>query len=223
MTDSITSETHAVPADTRQRLLEAAGQVFAQHGFHQATVRQITDHAGVNLAAVNYHFRDKAELYAATIRECFCATASGGLTLIDRELPPSEQLRAWIDRFVRAKMGQAGPTWHHQLMAREMQDPTPPLGPLVEENICPDARELSAIVRAVHGRPLTEDQVYLLGFSIAGQVLFYLSWAQLLVRIHPPFGVSPPRIEDLIAHIYNFSYAALVHYQNPGPPRKRKK
>lgn len=39
--------------------MESAGLVFAEHGFHPATVRQITDRAGVYLAAVIYHFRDQ--------------------------------------------------------------------------------------------------------------------------------------------------------------------
>ena len=47
---------------TSDRLLEAAGEVFAEQGFHRATVRQITERARVNVAAINYHYRDKAEL-----------------------------------------------------------------------------------------------------------------------------------------------------------------
>ena len=50
-------------AQTRQALIEAGGAVFAEVGFHNATVREICRRAGANGAAVNYHFEDKAALY----------------------------------------------------------------------------------------------------------------------------------------------------------------
>ena len=54
---------------TRQRLLEAAGQVFAEQGFRAATVRDICQRAGANIAAVNYHFGDKEALYREVITD----------------------------------------------------------------------------------------------------------------------------------------------------------
>jgi len=52
---------------TRDKILSAAGEVFAEQGFEGATIRAITERAGVNVAAVNYHFRDKAELYTRVV------------------------------------------------------------------------------------------------------------------------------------------------------------
>ena len=53
---------------TEQRLLEAAGEVFAESGYRGATVRQICEKAKANLAAVNYYVRDKDGLYLAVMR-----------------------------------------------------------------------------------------------------------------------------------------------------------
>ena len=49
--------------ETRQKLIESAGQIFAEVGYNAATVRQITDRAGANIASINYHFGDKLQLY----------------------------------------------------------------------------------------------------------------------------------------------------------------
>ena len=54
---------------TKARLLEAAGEEFAEKGFELARVRAICERAGANLAAVNYHFGDKEQLYVEVLRE----------------------------------------------------------------------------------------------------------------------------------------------------------
>lgn len=51
--------------DTKQRILDAAERLFAEGGFHHTSLRAITTKAGVNLAAVNYHFGGKEALVEA--------------------------------------------------------------------------------------------------------------------------------------------------------------
>jgi AcrR family transcriptional regulator len=70
-------QTHVVPANrllepqsgllTRVKILREATALFAERGFQAATIRDIAHKAGVNLAAVNYHFRSKDELLAAVM------------------------------------------------------------------------------------------------------------------------------------------------------------
>ncbi len=54
--------------DTKARILDAAEATFAQEGFDRASLRVITARAGVNLAAVHYHFGSKEALLEATVR-----------------------------------------------------------------------------------------------------------------------------------------------------------
>jgi AcrR family transcriptional regulator len=57
----------ATSADTKTRILDAAEQLFMEHGFEATSLRQLTTAAGVNLAAVNYHFGSKEELFQAVL------------------------------------------------------------------------------------------------------------------------------------------------------------
>ena len=52
---------------TQKKILDAAEALFAQEGFHSTSLRMLTKKAGVNLAAVNYHFGSKEELIRAVI------------------------------------------------------------------------------------------------------------------------------------------------------------
>jgi AcrR family transcriptional regulator len=54
-------------ADTKTRILDAAEILFMEHGFEATSLRQLTSAAGVNLAAVNYHFGSKEELFQAVL------------------------------------------------------------------------------------------------------------------------------------------------------------
>jgi AcrR family transcriptional regulator len=53
--------------DTKSRILDAAEHLFMEHGFEATSLRQLTSAASVNLAAVNYHFGSKEELFQAVL------------------------------------------------------------------------------------------------------------------------------------------------------------
>jgi AcrR family transcriptional regulator len=62
-----TRETGGEAKDTKDRILDAAEALFLDHGFEATSLRQITATASVNLAAVNYHFGSKEELFQAVL------------------------------------------------------------------------------------------------------------------------------------------------------------
>src|SRR5438309_10636986 len=86
--------------DTRQRLLEAAGEVFAERGFRDATIQEICRRAAANIAAVHYHFADKKRLYRAVIQ--YAEGCAGASTPADvaPDRPAEKRLRGPIVSFL---------------------------------------------------------------------------------------------------------------------------
>src|SRR5258708_3207032 len=103
--------------DPRERLLTAAGELFAEKGLDGATVREIKDRAGVNIAAINYYFRDKENLYIEAVKHASCGSQlHGAVTAGDADAPPAQRLRDFIHAFVARMLDKARPAWHAQLM-----------------------------------------------------------------------------------------------------------
>lgn len=73
-------------APTHDRILDAAEALFAEQGLHVTTLRQITQSAGVNLAAVNYHFGSKQALLLAVFRRRLDALNSARIERLDQAL-----------------------------------------------------------------------------------------------------------------------------------------
>jgi AcrR family transcriptional regulator len=68
---------------TRDRLMQAAGRLFAEYGFHAVSVRSIVAEAGVNLGAINYHFGSKQALFEAIFAKGASRIAEMRLKLLD--------------------------------------------------------------------------------------------------------------------------------------------
>jgi AcrR family transcriptional regulator len=147
--------------ETRQRLLEAAGEVFAERGFRNTTIREICRRAQANLAAVNYHFGDKERLYAAVMKYAHaCALKKYPLAQREsEEMPAEKRLHAFISYLLLSVFDKGAPAWLGKLMAREMIEPTRALDALVESIIFPmaqtaarSASSASVCITAMPGR-----------------------------------------------------------------------
>lgn len=199
---------------TKTRLLEAAGEEFAEKGFDAARVRSICRRAGVNLAAVNYHFGDKERLYTEAVLEAHRC----GTELLPESIfqggDPAEQLRAYIHHFLSNVLALRGdPKWHHTLILREMLEPTSASEVLVREGIRPRFERLLGILRKVCP-DADERRLHALGFSVVGQCLHYKMARAVSERLIGSEAYETLDLEFLTDHIASFCIAAL----GLGPP-----
>ena len=197
--------------ETRQRLLEAAAEVFAERGFRNTTIREICRRAQANLAAVNYHFGDKERLYAAVMDYAHaCALEKYPLAQREsRDVPAAQRLQAFIQYLLFSVFDKGAPAWLGKLMAREMIEPTSALDALVESIILPMSQKLGAIVRELLGTAVTDEGVHRCQMSIIGQCLHYRNARPVIQRIFPEQQYTQEDIALLADHITRFSLSAL--------------
>jgi AcrR family transcriptional regulator len=200
--------------ETRQRLLEAAGEVFAEHGFRDATVREICEKAKANIAAAHYHFGDKEELYSAV----FDYAKNSAKEQLDSKLAgtttPEECLHAYVNFFLTRFFDEGRPAWLGKLVAQEMIEPTKVLDDLVNERIRPNHERLKAIARELIGTEIDDETLRLCAFSIAAQCFFYFHYRSVITRLYPDFKFGAEEIERLTEHITKFSLTALKEWKS---------
>jgi TetR/AcrR family transcriptional regulator, regulator of cefoperazone and chloramphenicol sensitivity len=199
--------------ETRRQLLEAAGEVFAEIGFRNATVREICRRAGANVAAVNYHFGDKETLYAEVLRDSQQKAFEKYPPLLGvaADAPPEEKLRAFIRSFLLRIFDSGSITRFGKIMSREMVEPTGALDLLLAVRIRPMADQLRGLVAEILGRPPDEEPVRLCCFSIVSQCVFFHHCRTMITRLFPEQRLDAAAVDPLAGHIARFSLAAMKH------------
>jgi AcrR family transcriptional regulator len=196
---------------TRLRILEAAGQLFAGKGFDSITVREITQLAGVNVAAVNYHFRSKEDLYIEAVRLAgsSCDQTTPPPTDVE-QFPPEQRLRAFIHVFVTRMKRTDVPEWHRELIMRELAQPRCVATEVfVEQFVRPTFAMLTTILREMVPATVPVEEIHLLGNSIVGQCLHQHHARNVIPLLVGAREYRTYTIERLTDHIWRFSLAAI--------------
>ncbi|HEX7338699.1 MAG TPA: TetR/AcrR family transcriptional regulator [Rhodanobacteraceae bacterium] len=109
------------PFSTKQRILDAAEELFARHGFTGASLRQVTSRAKVNLAAVNYHFGSKDRLIEEVFRRRLDDLNSrrlAALAALHDDATLEDVLRAYIHPALQLSMDSHGGGAFVRVLAR---------------------------------------------------------------------------------------------------------
>ncbi|MCD6365838.1 MAG: CerR family C-terminal domain-containing protein [Planctomycetes bacterium] len=198
--------------DTQTSLLEAGCEVFAEKGFRGATIADICERAGVNIAAVNYYFRSKEKLYAEAWRMAFHRSLEahppdGG---VSAEAPAEQRLAGRIRSAIQR---MSDPVNHEfDIAYKERANPTGLLGEVMRESIQPMRREMGAIVRELLGPKAFAQQVELCQMSIIAQCLHSmidLRHQKMLSESNAPPCHFEFDVKEITDHIVRFSLAGI--------------
>lgn len=195
---------------TRTKLLDAAGEVFAEVGYYDATVRQICARAGANVAAVNYHFRDKLALYTEVLRQAVGAVENEAIRkALDDDAAPEDVLRQAIRAMFQKMCGVDRPDLRFGLMAHELAHPTPALSRVIDEAIRPIYSRLREIIGTILRLPSDNETTRLCTISVVGQIVHYAHARPVLALLWPELKMTPAQVEQIANHIADFSLAYI--------------
>ncbi len=199
---------------TRRQLLLSASEVFAVHGFRDATIAEICRKAKANTAAANYHFGNKEALYVESWR--FAFDQSLRTYPPDGGVPADSSLEERLRGRILAIMRRIVDPQSHDLdiVYKETANPTGLLAGVIQQALEPILHGFTSIIRELLGPEATEQQVLLCLMSIRSQCFGPLmrERRRKLDPAGPLQTTQDPVIQDVEAladHVTRFSLAGI--------------
>jgi AcrR family transcriptional regulator len=199
--------------DRYNKLFKVASEVFAEKGYRETTVAEICRRAGSNVAAVNYHFSSKDDLYIAVWKNAFEETIrvyppDGSLS---PEATAEERLHALVHSLLHrimddGRLGHAG-----QILLREMSNPTEAIQQVHDDAIRPLRERTEQIIRELLGPKASELQLKFCQLSVIHQCLAmgFRRGKGKLPRLFGRDKLAPGFVDALAEHITRFSLAGI--------------
>jgi AcrR family transcriptional regulator len=195
---------------TRDRILDKAEVLFANRGYHAVSVRAITTAAACNLAAVNYHFGNKQNLYLEVFRSRWLPRAKRVHRTFKKSLgnngssSPRAVVHSLVAAFLGGSMSDEERTRHHKLIYGELAQPTAAFELVNGQVLQPLFDNLLSDLRAAMPSEIDEQQMALDVFSILAMVL-YFSFARPVVDGFLEGNGEGDIEEYLVDHIVRFA------------------
>ena len=190
---------------TKAKILESAGQLFGARGFGATTSKAVAEHAGVDLASINYHFGSRGGLYEAVLvaaHRRFIALEELS-AIAAQEIPPADKLRQVFD-LLAARFTRKG-HWSGPVLARELLNQSPHISVLVQREGPPKLAVVLGILHQITGIAVGDPALSrCLISTLAPCLVLYLAQGSEPARL---FQIEPDAMAD---HFYNFAMAGLT-------------
>ena len=201
----------------RERLLDSAEELFCEHGFDGASIRDIAASADCNIASVNYYFGGKEKLYREvwrrhliTMRDTRIASINKVMSQNDGKPQLEDLLRSFAEAFIGPLIDETKTRRFCKLMAREMIDQNLPVNMFLDNIITPTLSAMrNALIRICPG--LDESKVPFIVISIVGQLLHVLHVKAIFQQVDEP-ALPKFDLAQAIEHVVKFSTAGIRVY-----------
>jgi AcrR family transcriptional regulator len=198
---------------TRERLLDEAEKLFAQKGFAAVSVREITAMAESHLSAVNYHFGTKKNLYLSVFQERWIPRAkmiAERLREIDANgiTSAEEIVHTLAESFLMGFGDTTVRQMHHQLIYREMSQPTEALEMIAEEVTKPFFLGVKEKIQDIMPGGQNGNDMFLCIFSVFAQIIFF-NFGRNMVSLLTGRQYDQAFQDQVVKHITDFSLYGL--------------
>ena len=199
---------------TRERILDEAEALFALKGYDAVSVREITGAANCNLAAVNYHFGNKRNLYLEVFRSRWLPRASRikksfqDFLKATGQPTPSAVVQSLARAFLEGAFSEEERKRHHQLISSELAQPTEAFEMVADEALRPLFDSLIEDLRCVLPDDIEEEKLVLNICSMFAMVL-YFNFARALISNFTGCDYDADFKGRLVDHIVEFSINGL--------------
>jgi TetR/AcrR family transcriptional regulator len=207
-------------AGTREALLAAGTELFAERGYEGVPVWAIAQAAGVNKAMISYHFGGKRKLYLAIVTATFAEIVSRVESLADSPRPAPELLRELI-----AVVGDTVARRHPHfctMMLREVLAGGKHLEPeLIDKPVRMLAAVQRIVARGVRDGAFRPVDPLLTHLSLVGSLVFFFATGRFRERVLADrrLGVTPPDAAAYVKHMQDLLTHGLAAH-GPSPRRR---
>ena len=197
--------------DTKDRLLDAAIDVFGRHGFDSATTRMIAKAGNVNIAAIPYYFGGKGGLYQTVIDHIVDQIKKEAGELLEQidettftndsgRQQARELMQAILERFIHFIAGSEQGQRFSRILLREQMFPSSAYDTIFEGFLKPVLDALSTLIMATSDES-DPRQATFKAITLMGQVLIFRVARETIVRGLDLEGYSPEELEEIRAVI----------------------
>ncbi|MBN2713744.1 MAG: CerR family C-terminal domain-containing protein [Planctomycetes bacterium] len=201
--------------ETKRKLMEAAGPIFALEGYHNAKIADICHLAGANVASVNYYFGSKESLYVQTWIHAFeeslkAYPPDGGVT---DTAPAEKRLHGQITALMNRIMDPASIDF--DIAHKEMANPTGLLSEAMHTYLAPLREQMINVIKEILGEGSTPQQVQLCEMCIKSMCFGPLMRERHMknspnkCKMAGPPPLIDVNIADIVEHILKFSVAGI--------------